>query len=92
MSVINALACFYTRPIFKSLILQPDTNGSSIGHESYNDTLQRFIFSWSANVHMVLGLRSTISGYSKAIIAFAISVFFAFQKTLHYASSATAFH
>ena len=27
--------CFYTRPIFKFLIEQPDTNGSSIGHESY---------------------------------------------------------
>ena len=35
---------------------------SSIGHESYNDTLHVF-FSWSANAHMILGLRLTISGY-----------------------------
>ena len=54
---------FYTSPIFKSLIVQPDTNSSSVSYENYNDTLQRFIFSWSVNAHMVWGLRSTISGY-----------------------------
>ena len=54
------------------------------------------VFSWSGNAHMIWGGGGTLDYFRllQAIIAFAISVFFffAFQKTLYCATSATAFH